>query len=49
MPIKDRLRTMGLGLPDMGKMTTMFNEKFDLLIAKLDEILVELRRQGEAK
>lgn len=36
----------GFGLPDIGKLTDMFNEKFDRLIAKLDEILAELRKQG---
>ena len=43
MALKDRIRTMGFGLPDMGKLTSMFNEKFDALIGKLDEMLVVLR------
>ena len=37
---------MGFGLPDMGKLTDMFDQKFDALIAKLDEILAELKRQN---
>jgi hypothetical protein len=45
MQLRSRFKSMGFGLPDMGKMTDMFNEKFDALIAKLDEILAELRTQ----
>lgn len=48
MALRERFKSMGFGLPDMGKMTAMFNEKFDLLIAKLDEILQELRTQRGA-
>lgn len=48
MPLKDKLRTMGFGLPDMGKIEGMFTQKFDQLIAKLDEILAELRTQRGA-
>jgi hypothetical protein len=49
MGLRDRVRTMGFGLPDMGKLTDMFNDKFDRLIAKLDEILIvlqDIRRQN---
>lgn len=45
MPLSDRLKTMGL-MPDMGKITGQMNEKFDALIAKLDEILAELRKRN---
>jgi hypothetical protein len=41
----ERFKSMGF-MPDIGKLTDMFNAKFDALIAKLDEILVELRKQN---
>lgn len=44
MALKERLRTMGM-FPDVGKMQGDLNAKFDALIAKLDEILKELRTQ----
>jgi hypothetical protein len=45
MKLGERIKSMGM-FPDMGKLTDMFNQKFDALIAKLDEILVELRKQN---
>lgn len=39
-----RARFAGM-FPDVSKLTDMFNQKFDALIAKLDEILAELRTQ----
>lgn len=48
MALRDRIKTMGLGFPDIGKMQGDLNAKFDALIAKLDEILQELRTQRGA-
>lgn len=47
MALKDRLVQAGM-FPDVGRLTDMFNQKFDALIAKLDEILAELRTQRGA-
>jgi len=41
----ERFKSFGM-FPDVGKLTDMFNEKFDALIAKLDEILTELKKQN---
>lgn len=36
---------MAFGLPKPAELKAMFDEKFDALLAKLDEILAELRRR----
>jgi hypothetical protein len=38
---------MPFGLPKPSELTAQLNQKFDQLIAKLDEILVELRKQNQ--
>lgn len=50
-----RLRQFGFGLPDMGQLRSMFDEKFSELLdqlvairAVLDQILAELRTQRGA-
>lgn len=55
MRLRDRVRTMGFGLPDMGQLRSMFDEKFsellDQLVAirsTLEQILAELRTQRGA-
>lgn len=48
MPLRDRIRAMGM-FPDVGKIQGELNAKFDRLIAKLDEILIELRSQRGAQ
>lgn len=55
MGIKDRVRTMGFGLPDISGMQNQLNEKFEQLIAELHtmqgtlgDILAELRTQRGA-
>lgn len=48
MALRDRIRTMGMfpKIPDMGEIEGKLDQRFDRLIAKLDEILQELRKQG---
>lgn len=50
MALKDRLKTMGMfpKIPDMGEIEAKLDQRFDRLIAKLDEILQELRTQRGA-
>lgn len=43
--LRDKFKSFGM-FPDMGKLTDMFNQKFDALISKLDEILAELKKQN---
>jgi len=38
MALRDRIRTMGFGLPDMGALKSMFDEKFNELIDELRAI-----------
>jgi hypothetical protein len=52
MQLRSRFKSMAFGLPDMGKLQGMFDEKFNALLAELqsmhgvlDQILVELRTQ----
>jgi hypothetical protein len=40
--VKETLVRKGF-LPDMNQLTDMFNQKFDALIAKLDEMLAVLK------
>lgn len=46
MAVKDRLRTMGFGLPDVGAIRSDLNEKFDRLYGVLVEIRDILRARG---
>lgn len=49
MALRDRISQMGFGLPkipDMGEIETKIDQRVDRIIAKLDEILVELRKGG---
>lgn len=55
MALRDRIRTMGFGLPDMGKLTDEFNAKFgelrdrlDTIIERLDTLIAETRTQRGA-
>jgi hypothetical protein len=46
----EKIKSMGFGMPDMGKITDQFNAKFDELKAILFEIrdvLVQIRDQGK--
>lgn len=50
MPLRERFKSMGLGFPDMGKLTDEFNLKFGELRDRLDTIIERLDaliRQGE--
>lgn len=38
---------MAFGLPKASEMKAMLDDKFDKLIAKLDEILIELKKRSE--
>lgn len=38
MALKDRIRTMGFGLPDIGELRSMFDEKFNELLDELRTI-----------
>lgn len=42
MPLKDRIQKMGLGFPDVGKLTDEFNAKFGELRDRLDTIIERL-------
>lgn len=45
--LRDRIRTMGFGLPDMGAIRDDLHESFDKLYAVLLEIRDELRLQRQ--
>lgn len=47
MALRDRLQSMSMfpKIPDMSEIEAKLDQRFDRLIAKLDEILVELRTQ----
>lgn len=38
MGLRDRIQTMGFGLPDMGQLKSMFDEKFNELLEELRAI-----------
>lgn len=42
MALKDKIRSMGFGLPDMGKLTESFEAKFGELRDRLDTIIERL-------
>jgi hypothetical protein len=44
MALRDRIRTMGFGLPDMGQIRSMFDEKFQELLDELRAIRVVLEQ-----
>lgn len=49
MGLRDRVRSMGLGLPDMGRLTDMFDQRFEELIGEIRQmrqLLTEIRDQG---
>jgi hypothetical protein len=48
-PLKERLQGMFPKIPDIGEITRMMDDRFGQLLAKLDEMLVELRKQNEKK
>lgn len=47
MALRDRLKTMGMfpKIPDMGEIEGKLDQRVDRIVAKLDEILAELRTQ----
>lgn len=55
MTIRDKIKTMGFGLPkipDIGEITRLMDERFAQLTARLDEMLVvlrEIRDDGRAQ
>ena len=44
MKLGSRIRSMGFGLPDMGAMKTMFDEKFNELLDELRQIRAVLEQ-----
>lgn len=42
MALKERIKAMGFGLPDMGKLTESFEAKFGELRDRLDTIIERL-------
>lgn len=48
MALRDRLKLQGMfpKIPDMGEIEGKIDQRVDRIIAKLDEILVELRKGG---
>lgn len=44
MGLRDRVRTMGFGLPDMGQLRSMFDEKFQELLDELRQIRAVLEQ-----
>lgn len=44
MPFKEKLQGMFPKLPDVGEITKLMDDRFSQLLAKLDEILVELKK-----
>lgn len=46
MPLKEKLQGMFPKIPDVGQITQMLDERFQKLLDKLDEILVELKKQN---
>lgn len=42
MPLKERLRTMGFGLPNVGEIRSEMNAKFGELVDRLDTVIERL-------